>query len=239
MSSKSEALSVVGIIPARGGSKGIPRKNLHDVAGKPLIAYTIEAAKKSRLLTRVIVSTDDEEIAGVAKYYGAEIPVLRPKELAHDSSPTIRAIRHMVGHIEEQGGKVDVAVTLQPTSPLRDARDIDGTVKALFDTGADSVISVTEAKHSPYLMFTLKGDKLVPFFGEETKIRRQDLPKVYSLNGAIYATQRDTLMEGNSLYGKDIRAYVMPEERSLDVDTLLDLRIMDLLLKDQRRKGRT
>jgi CMP-N-acetylneuraminic acid synthetase len=235
---RSEGLSVVGIIPARGGSKGILRKNLCDIAGKPLIAYTIEAARKARFLTKVVVSTDDEEIAAIAESFGAEVPVLRPRELAQDGSPTIQSVQHMVEHIEEQGGKVDVAVTLQPTSPLREAGDIDGAIKTLLDTGADSVISVTEARHSPYLMFTIKGDRLVPFFGEETKIRRQDLPKVYSLNGAIYATRRDALMKDNSLYGKDTRAYVMPEERSFDVDTLLDIRIIDLLLKNQRRKHR-
>jgi CMP-N,N'-diacetyllegionaminic acid synthase len=233
---KSKALSIVGIIPARGGSKGIPRKNLRNIAGKPLIAYTIEAARGAKLLTKVTVSTDDKEIAATAKSHGAEVPILRPSELAQDSSPTIHAIQHMVRHIEDQGGKVDVAVTLQPTSPLREAVDIDVAVKILLDTGADSVISVTAAKYSPYLMFTLNGDRLVPFFGEEAKIRRQDLPKVYSLNGAIYVTRRDTLMKGNSLYGKDVRAYVMPEERSLDVDTLLDLRIIDLLLRGIERE---
>ncbi len=236
---KSKALSIVGIIPARGGSKGIPRKNLRDIAGKPLIAYTIEAARGAKLLTKVIVSTDDKEIAATATSHGAEVPILRPSELAKDNSPTIHAIQHMVRHIEDQGGKVDVAVTLQPTSPLRESVDIDGAVKILLDTGADSVISVTAAKYSPYLMFTLNGDRLVPFFGEETKIRRQDLPKVYSLNGAIYVTRRDTLMKGNSLYGKDVRAYVMPEERSLDVDTLLDLRIIDLLLRGIERERRS
>jgi len=236
---KSKALSIVGIIPARGGSKGIPRKNLRDIAGKPLIAYTIEAARGAKLLTKVIVSTDDKEIAATATSHGAEVPILRPSELAKDNSPTIHTIQHMVRHIEDQGGKVDVAVTLQPTSPLRESVDIDGAVKILLDTGADSVISVTAAKYSPYLMFTLNGDRLVPFFGEETKIRRQDLPKVYSLNGAIYVTRRDTLMKGNSLYGKDVRAYVMPEERSLDVDTLLDLRIIDLLLRGIERERRS
>jgi len=228
-------IRVVGVIPARGGSKSIPRKNLKEVAGKPLIAHTIIAAMKTKLVSRVIVSTDDEEIARVSRDFGVDVPILRPRELAKDDSPTILSVQHMVRHLEEHGESYDVVVTLQPTSPLRSSEDIDGAIKMLGETKADSVISVTEVKQNPWLMFKVEDGRLKPFFGEEKRIRRQDLPRVYALNGAIYATRRKPLMEGNSLYGSDPRAYIMPEERSIDIDSLLDLKIVDFLIRSWER----
>ncbi len=225
---------VLVVIPARGGSKSIPRKNLKVVGGEPLIIHTIVAAKNAKLVHKVVVSTDDEEIAKVSKDLGADVPTLRPRELATDDSPTILTIQHMVKVLEDFGEKFDVIVTLQPTSPLRSDEDIDNALMLLGKTGADSVISVTEVKQNPWLMFRVEEGKLLPFFGEEKRIRRQDLPKVYALNGAIYATRRDILMEENSLYGSDPRAYIMPEDRSIDVDSPLDLKIVDFLIRSRR-----
>jgi CMP-N-acetylneuraminic acid synthetase len=228
---------VLGIIPARGGSKGIKRKNIYLLSGKPLIAYTIEAALKSKKISKVTVSTDDLEIAQIAKKYGAEVPIMRPEELAKDDSPGILSLFHMVEYLENTGTKIDIIVTLQPTSPLRTNRDIDAVIDKLISTNSDSVISVNEVKQTPYLMFRVENDRLKPFFGEEMKINRQALPKVYSLNGAIYATKRDVLMKQRTVYGEDIRPYIMPEERSIDIDTLFDTKIAEMILTNQGAKN--
>jgi CMP-N-acetylneuraminic acid synthetase len=223
------SVNIIGIITARGGSRGIPRKNIKDLNGKPLIAYTIEVGKKSRHLNRVIVSTDDVEIADVAKTWGAEVPCMRPEEFARDNTPTLPVIQHMTRHIEETE-KVDIVVTLQPTSPLRTAEDIDGAVQKLIDTNADTVVSVVEVKHHPYLTFKLDGDKLEPLYCMEKRLRRQELPTIYALNGAVYVTRRDTLLNRNSIYGDDNRGYVMPEERSMDIDSLFHFKLVEAIM---------
>ncbi|GAI03486.1 unnamed protein product [marine sediment metagenome] len=223
---------VVAIIPARGGSKGVPRKNIRDLAGKPLIAYTIEAAKKSGYVDRLIVSTDDEEIATISKSYGVEVPFMRPAELATDEAPTLSVIQHAVKFLEIEGSKIDIVIILQPTSPLRGGARIDEAVKKLVGTGADSVVTVCKVKHHPFWSYTAKGDRLYPFSEEGINVsRHQDLPEVYALNGAVYVVRRDVLFDQNSLFGRDTRAIIMPYEESVDIDDYFDLFVVEMVLK--------
>lgn len=226
-------VEIVGVIPARGGSKGIPRKNTRNLVGKPLIAFTIEAALKSKLLDRVIVSTNDVKIAEIAKSYGAEVPFLRPTELAKDDTPGLLVIQHAVKYLEDvEACKSDITVILQPTSPLRSERYIDKAVEKLLRTGADSVITVCKVKHHPFWSFIAKGDRLYPFLEKGIAVsRRQDLPKIYAVNGAVYAVRRDVLFEQNSVFGRDTRAVVMPYEESVDIDDYFDLFVAEMVLK--------
>jgi len=230
-------MKIVAVIPARGGSKGIPWKNMQDLAGKPLIAYTVEVALKSKTLDRVIVSTDDVKIAEIAKSYGAEVPFLRPTELAKDDTPGLLVVQHAVRYLEDvEAYKVDIIVILQPTSPLRSERRIDETVKKLLRTEADSVITVCKVKHHPFWSFIVKGDRLYPFSKKGIIIRkRQDLPDTYAVNGAVYAVRRDVLFEQNSVFGRDTRAIVMPHEESVDIDDYFDLFTAEMVLRHWKR----
>ena len=224
-------MRIIGIIPARGGSKGVPKKNIKPLHGKPLISYTIKVAKESKHINQVYVSTDDPEIGEISKQYGAEVPFLRPEELATDDTPTLPVIQHMARYVENKWGRLDIVVTLQPTSPLRTAQDIDKTIQKLIDTKADSVVSVFEVETHPYLTASLDEDRLNWLYSEEKRGRRQDFPNVYSLNGAIYATERNTLLDNNSLYGKDTRAYIMSLERSMDIDSLYHFYLVEAIMK--------
>lgn len=224
---------IVAIIPARGGSTGIPYKNIKEIAKKPLIAYTIEAAKKAKYIDRIIVSTDDEKTAKIAQFYSAEVPFLRPTELAKDDTPGLLVIRHAVSYLEDvEGYEVKIVVILQPTSPLRGVKYIDEAVEKLLKTGADSVVTVCKVKHHPFWTFIAKGDRLYPFSEKGITIsRRQDLPEIYAVNGAVYAVKRDVLFKQNSVFGKDTRAVVMPYEESVDIDDYFDLFIAEMVLK--------
>lgn len=228
--------TVVGIIPARGGSKGVPSKNIKMLAGKPLIAWTVGSALRAKTLHRTIVSTDDEKIADISRKYGADVPFIRPKKLARDSTPTLPVLQHAVKYLEEtEDCCCEIIVTLQPTSPLRDESDIDNAVTKLIETNADSVVSVCEAEHSPYWMKKLKKDKVYPFIKTKKEYSgRQALPKVYRLNGAIYVTRRNVLMKDRNILGKDTRALVMPLEKSIDIDTPLDFKLAGLLIKERK-----
>lgn len=232
------ALRTLAIIPARRGSKGVPHKNIRLVAGKPLIAYTIEAALAVRdRLHRLIVSTDDEQIAEVARCFGAEVPFLRPADLSGDRVPMVPVLQHAVGEVEAQDGlRLDWVLLLQPTAPLRTPDDIRAALDLAERGGCDSVISVVQvfAVH-PILMKRIENDRLLPFCIEEKEgTRRQDYqPPAYMRNGAIYLTRRDVLMERGSIWGEVIRPYVMPEERSVSIDSELDLKLADLILREQ------
>ena len=222
----------LAIIPARGGSKGLPRKNIRDIGGKPLIAWTIEAAKASKYLDRVVVSTEDDEIAAVAKKYGGEVPFMRPASLAADDSPGIEATLHAMDHLPPY----DFVVTLQPTSPLRTAADIDGAIGLCLDNGADSCVSVTEPEHSPYWMYRLDGQNfMIPLLTipAEQYYRRQSLPKTYRLNGAVYVTAAGSIRQKQAAVGDKTLAYIMPQDRSVDIDSELDLAMAELLLKNK------
>jgi len=225
---------IIAIIPARGGSKSVPRKNIRLLCGKPLIVYTIEAALSSKYIRRVIVSTEDLEIAEIAKECGAEVTV-RPSKLAQDDTPSLPVFKHVIKHLEEVDGfSPDIIVVLQPTSPLRTVGDIDGAIQKFSETGCDSVVSVCEVDHPPHWMYTLEGDRLKPLIEDGEKItRRQDAPEVYRINGTVYVTYRDVIMKQNRVLGDDTRAYIMPQDRSIDIDTELDFKLAELLMKER------
>ena len=219
---------IVGLITARGGSKEVPRKNVLPVAGRPLIAWTVEAAVEAQGLDRVIVSTDDPEIAQVCREWGAEVPFMRPPELSRDDTPHMPVMVHAVRWMEAHWGRApEYVLLLQPTSPLRTAQDIDGAIQVARRTDADSVVSVCEAKEHPYLIKTVSEDgALVDFIPGANLETRQLGPKVYFVNGAIYLTRSRVLVEEQTFYPRRVYAYVMPRERSLQVDTLWDLELV-------------
>lgn len=228
------AMRVLGIVTARGGSKGIPRKNVALLLGKPLLAYTAEAALASNRISRTVLSTDDPEIARVGRQLGLEVPFLRPAELAKDDTPTIPVLQDVVRRLEDAGDCYDAILTLQPTNPLRRVEDINGAVELLERTGADSVISFSDVgERHPARMKRIDADGRVsdPPFAEEFEGKpRQQLPKLYLRDGSIYLTRRAVLMEQSSLKGSDCRAWLMPEERSLNIDTPFDLLLAEQLL---------
>lgn len=221
---------ICGVIPARGGSKGVPRKNIRLFAGKPLIAHTIEAARLAPCLDRVIVSTEDEEIAEIARVHGAEVPFLRPVELSGDDIPTLPVLQHAARWLEKSlGRQLSAVVTLQPTSPLRRANHIDKAVQRWRESGADAVATVCLSEHHPYWMGTLNGDQFVPLLQDpETYRSRQSLPQVYRLNGAVYVTARRALLEHDRILGTDTRVVVMTHDESLDIDTTRDFAIGEI-----------
>lgn len=223
---------ILGLIPARGGSKGVLRKNIRLVAGKPLVVYSIDAALQSGCLNPVIVSTDDDEIAQVSAAWGAEI-MMRPPELAGDETPMIAVVRHVIEQLEqERGMRFDYCVLLQPTAPMRTAQDIRTAVDILKNTDADTVVSVYKVgDHHPSRMYHIEDEKLIPMQSEPPNRLRQSLPPVYHRNGAVYAFQRSLLERADSLIGEDVRPYIMPEERSVNIDNEVDLLLADLLLK--------
>lgn len=214
---------VLGLITARGGSKGLPRKNVLTVGGKPLIGWTIEAALKSKSIERVVLSSDDDEIMGVGKTWGCEVPFQRPARLANDTASSMDVVLHALGHLQGY----EYLILLQPTSPLRTAADIDAAFDLLQSTGAPSCVSVCEVDQSPYWMFRIKdGSKVERMLPEEdSATRRQDLPPIYVLNGAIYVARVEWLRQSKSFLGEGCVAYVMPKERSLDIDNAEDFEV--------------
>ena len=225
---------VLGLIPARGGSKGIPKKNLVRVAGKPLLAHTCEQARRAKTLTRVVLSTDDAAIARCARACGVEVPFLRPARLAADRTPMIDVVRHALEMLRRREGyDPKIVVLLQPTSPLRRADQIDAAVKQLLATGADSVVSVVEVPHQfrPGSLMRLDGERLVPVQRGRLVLRRQDKPKVFARNGpAVLAVRAETVRRQGTLYGAHCRALVMDADSSLDVDSPPDLAHAEYLL---------
>jgi N-acylneuraminate cytidylyltransferase len=221
--------SVLAIITARGGSKGVPRKNVRTVGGKPLIAHTIDAAKTSAYVDRLVLSTDDAEIASVAARFGCEVPFMRPPTLATDTASSeaviIDALARCPGY--------DFFVLLQPTSPLRTAADIDACAEACIATNAPVCVSVTEVRESPFLMYRLKADRtLSPILPPVSATRRQDLEAVYAINGAVYFAHCDWYMEHKTLTGPSTIAHVMPAERSVDLDTEADFAYLAFQIGD-------
>ena len=231
---------ILALIPARGGSKGVPHKNIRPVAGKPLIAYSIEAALSAReILYRVVVSTDDEQIAATARQLGAEVPFLRPADLANDKSPMVPVVRHAVQFIEQQDSvHLDWVLLLQPTALFRTAEDIRAAVDLARQGGCDSVISVVQVFSThPILMKKIENDRLLPYCIEEKEgTRRQDYqPQAFMRNGAIYLVRRDVVFEKGSMWGDVVRPYVMPEERSVNIDSEMDLRLAELMLAERKQ----
>lgn len=229
---------ILGLIPARGGSKGVPRKNVRPLLGKPLIAYTIEAALASVRLSRVVVSTDDAEIRDVARAAGADVPFLRPAELATDTARAIPVIQHAIAALEEEEGRqYDVVCYLEPPSPLRIAADIDGAIEKFFATQpCDSVISMVEANHHhPMYMKRLVDDRIEPYCLPEPEGTPRQLfdPPCYMRNGAVYVCWRDTVMSAGTLRGAISRPYVMPPERGVCIDSVEDWYLAEALLRAQ------
>jgi CMP-N-acetylneuraminic acid synthetase len=228
-------VTTLGVIPARGGSKGIPRKNIAPLRGRPLIQYTIEAAGSSRLLSRVLVSSEDDEIIKIAQELGAEVPFRRPADLAGDDATALAVACHAVKFVEEEEERVyDFVALLEPTAPLRKAQDIDEALGLLYGSGADSVAGVCrlEAPH-PAKLKVIEGGSIRPFLPNLWRegLKRQDLEPVYFLNGAIYAVRRDVLVEKRTFWGERTIPYIMPPERSVNIDTWLDLRLAEALME--------
>jgi CMP-N,N'-diacetyllegionaminic acid synthase len=219
-------MRVLGIVPARGGSKGIPGKNVRPLGGTPLLVHTAEAALAARLLSRVVLTTDDERIAEVGRTCGLEVPFLRPAELAMDDTPTLPVLQHAVTELEKAGDRFDAVCLLQPTSPFRRAGDIDGCIELLEKTAAlDAVVSVLPVppEHNPHWVYFRSGDGLLRLAtGEAQPIpRRQELPPAFHRDGSVYVTRRNVLMEGNSLYGKRLGGF-LADSRSVNLDTPAD-----------------
>lgn len=223
---------IIGIIPARGGSKGIRKKNIVDLAGKPLIAHTIEQAKGSKYIDEIIVTTDDEEIADIARKLGVEVPFSRPKALATDEAKGIDVVLHAITWFDSNEESFDIVMMLQPTSPLRLSEDIDKAIELLFLKNAMAIVSVCKSEHHPLWSNTLPEDGNMKNFinPEYMNKNRQELPVIYRLNGAIYLSFCNYIKDRKSFYGENTFAYIMPEERSIDIDNILDFKLAELLL---------
>ena len=226
--------SFLCLMLARGGSKGIPNKNLKLLRGKPLIYYTIKAVQDSGVFGRFILSTDSQEISEVAKSYGVEVPFLRPEELAKDDSPALDAIEHALKWIERNDKQYDYVQYIFPTAPLRTAKDICSGIKVLFEKNADMVISVCQTSHPPYWSNVLPDDHSLKGFIKPEHLRnRQEVPVTYRLNGAIYVAKWDVFYEKRNWYEQNTYAYIMPVERSVDIDSEFDFKLAELLLREQ------
>ena len=222
----------IAIIPARGRSESVLNKNIKILGDKPLITYTIETALKCKSIDRVIVSTDSEEIAEISKKNGAEVPFLRTGELALNTTPMLPVLRHAVEWLEKnENEEIKNVILLDPTAPLRKVSDIEDCIEMLENENADSAVTVCEAEHNPYfVMREIKEDRLVPLLKTEKPIyRRQDSPKVYRINAAVYAIKRDILME-SGIFTENTKAVIMPQDRSIHIDSLMDFKIAELLL---------
>jgi CMP-N,N'-diacetyllegionaminic acid synthase len=230
-------MQVLGIIPARGGSKGIPNKNLAPIAGRPLLAYTADAVRGSTRVTRVIASTDDPEIASAARALGVDVPFMRPASLAADDTPMLPVVQHALAAMRDAGFAADAVALLQPTSPLRRAEHIDAGIELLERSGADAVVSVVEVPHqfNPVSVLRLSGDRLEPFLDGPLVTRRQDKPRLFARNGPAVLVVRALVIERGSLYGDDCRALVMTAEDSLDVDTPWDAALVEAVLSMRAR----
>lgn len=226
-----DAKRVLAVVPARGGSKGVPGKNLREAGGKPLIAWTLEAARGARHVGRVILSSDDAAIIAVARKLGCDVPFVREARLAGDTTPGIEVALDALARCPGY----DWVVYLQPTSPLRTSQDIDAAIERCATLGAPACVSVTAASESPYWMYTLGEDaRLAPLIPGVTATRRQDLPPVYSLNGAVYVARADWLARERRFVTAETVAYEMPAERSLDIDTESDFVQLQSILGSSR-----
>lgn len=229
-----DPLRVLGVIPARGGSKGIPLKNIKLLAGKPLLQYTAETALGAKRLARIILSTEDAEIAEVGRQCGLEVPFMRPPELAQDDTPTLPVLQHAVRALEEAGECYDAICLLQPTAPLRQPQDIDSCIALMTDTNSDSVVTVlaVPAEHNPHWVYFRDGGGFLRLStGEGEPIpRRQMLPPAFHRDGSVYVTRRDVLMQKNSLYGAKVAACLLDASRSVNMDSMEDWRKAEVIL---------
>lgn len=226
---------IIAIIPARSGSKGLKDKNIKILVDKPLIAYTIEAAKESKIFEKIVISTDSQEIAKIAKQFGAEVPFIRPNELAMDESSTIDVVFHCLNFFQKDD--YDVFCLLQPTSPLRSYEDIINSYRLFQEKKANAVISVCEMEHSPVWSNLIGEDLRIDHFIKKSEInkRRQEFPTYYRVNGAIYFSKIEYFFKYRYFYEKDCFAYIMPQDRSIDIDNILDFKLAELLLKEKMK----
>lgn len=231
-------MSIIAVIPARGGSKGIPRKNLVQLGGKSLLEYAIETAKSAPSVNRVLVSTDDLEISNFAKKLCAEVPFFRPPDLASDTAPMVGVLQHTLSWLQSEGEYVEALILLQPTSPFRTSCHIEEALHLFRIYEASSVVSVVEVPHqyNPFSLMKLGADgRLVPFFaGENTVTRRQEKPVLYARNGPVVLVCRPSKLVMGDLYGNSCIPYFMSIEDSLDIDTPTDLVLAELLLKSRQ-----
>ncbi len=231
-------MKILAVIPARGGSKGIPRKNITNLDGLALIGYTINAAIESECLTDVVVSTDDVEIADISKEMGAQVPFIRPENLASDMAQSAPVIEHALHFMEsEKGVKYDAILMLQPTSPLRTSTHIKESVDLFLSQECDSVVSVVSVGgNHPFRMKRLMGDQLINYIdqGFWDMRPRQVLPEAYIRNGAIYLISRNTLTDQHQLIGNKCLGYIMNDTESVNIDTQIDLKLAELLIKEQK-----
>lgn len=231
-----ENKKVVAIIPARGGSKGLPRKNIKPLLGKPLIAWSIEQAHNSKYIDRVVVSTDDHEIENISKQFGAEIPFLRPEYLASDSASTIDVILHAVNFFEEANQSFDILVLLEPTSPLRESTDIDKALEMLIAAPtAESIVGVSRVESThPSFLVRLENNFLRPYINSDFKvIRRQDLEQLYFFEGTLYIAYTESLKKRKKYYHENALGYIVPKWKSFEVDDELDFLIIETILKEK------
>jgi CMP-N,N'-diacetyllegionaminic acid synthase len=228
---------ILAIIPARGGSKGVLRKNIRKINNVPLIGYTINAALKSNYLTDIVVSTDDPEIAEISKSFGAQVPFIRPKELASDDAESASVVEHALDFMEKDKSiKYDSILMLQPTSPLRTSKHIDDSIELLNSKECDSVVSITSVGgNHPLRMKCIVDNKLINYIdqGFWNMRPRQSLPDVYIRNGAIYLIRRDLFKKRRQLIGKKCLGYIMSDDESINIDTLIDLKIAKLYLEKE------
>ena len=237
-----ETTFILGLIPARGGSKGIPNKNIIDLNGQPLIQYTIDAANNSTLLSTSIVTTDDQKIADIAQELSAEVPFLRPTELATDNSGALGVIKHALEYFTSIGQRIDYIVYLQPTSPLRTAEDIDQAIRLIMNSDADSLVSTMDVPHQFGLESLMVEEAqpetawVSPALAENNNFRRQEKLQYVARNGpAIVITKPTTIEKFDSLYGEKILSYKMPMNRSADIDTMDDLEYVSWLIHKRSR----
>ena len=221
---------ILAVITARAGSKRLPNKNILNLAGKPLIAWTIDEAKKSKYIDKLIVSTDSKKIAEISKYYGAEVPFMRPLKLAIDTADSISVLKHSIEFFKN---KFDYILLLQPTSPLRTVKDIDKAI-IILNNKTKAVVSVCETEHSPLWSNILPEDlSMKNFIRSEIKNKRsQDLPKYYRLNGAIYIAETKYFYKNNGFLGDKTKAYIMSQQNSVDIDTELDFKFCEILINE-------
>jgi CMP-N,N'-diacetyllegionaminic acid synthase len=231
---------VVCVIPARGGSKGLPRKNIKPFNGKPLIAYSILRAKESKYIDRVVVSTEDMEIAHISKSYGAEVPFMRPDYLASDHAATIDVLIHAIDWMEmEEKLKYHILVLLHVTAPLRNVADIDNSIEMLIESKADNVFSVTECHGNPYFnMIEVNRNGTIKLVKKGNYNSRQLAPTVYDMNASVYVWWVDIIKKKKKLITRKTRFYFMPKERSVDIDDDMDFRIAEFL-QNNNNEGRS
>ena len=221
-----ETKRILALIPARGGSKGIHHKNIALLAGKPLIQYTIDAARQSKYIDYILVSTDDAEIAEISKKIGAKVPFLRPKELASDTTKTIDAVLHAIETLRKAGETFDSLVLLQPTSPLRTAEHVDKAVETFYQANRQPVVSVSEVSDHPILIRTIEDGRLKPLLQTGSTVRRQDMPPFYRVNGSIYINSIEEISQSTSFNDNPI-PFVMSPSHSIDIDEPIDLKIAE------------